>query len=70
MTQPSFMSLMLAEMGVRIGLFLLAMVLAFVGAALVGGEWRILGAVAGLVVGGVVYAVVIRRFNDRPTPTP
>lgn len=75
--QPSFMSIMLAEMGVRMGLFLLAMVLAFLGAAVArsldGGDegWaRLLGALAGLAVGAVVYAVAMRRFNARRTPTP
>lgn len=69
MTQPqgpvrhqSFLHLMLTEMFVRMGLLLLAMVLIAGGVQLAG----LGGGLAGLVVGAVVYALVIRRFNARP----
>ncbi len=76
--QPSFMSIMLTEMGVRMGLFLLAMVLAFIGSAVARGldggtgeGWlQLLGALAGLAIGAVIYAIVMRKFNARPKPVP
>ena len=70
------MSIMLTEMGVRTGLLLLAMVLSFVGSAVArsltdGRDTATLaGALAGLTVGLVLYAIVIRRFNARPKPQP
>lgn len=61
----SVTTMFVQEMGLRMGLVVLAMMLSAVGALLggqSGSEWgRFSGAVAGLVVGAVVYVVVMRR---------